>query len=93
MQPLGVVEADPVERLVFGVLVGGEAAAVDELALEGRDPCFGDRVVVGVSFRADGRGRAELVEAVGVGEAGVLGAAIGVRDQPPRAATPTIIRP
>ena len=39
MEPLVVVEADPVQRLVFGVLVGGEAAAVDELALEG---CFPD---------------------------------------------------
>jgi hypothetical protein len=36
VQSLPVVEADPVEELVLGVLEGGEAAAVDELALEGR---------------------------------------------------------
>jgi len=45
VQPFSVVEADPVERLVLGVLVAGEATPVDEFALEGRDPCFGHRVV------------------------------------------------
>jgi hypothetical protein len=44
-----VVEADPVQDLVFCVLVAGEAAAVDELCLEGRDSGFGHRVVVGVA--------------------------------------------
>jgi len=38
VQPFLVVEADPGERLMLGVLVAGEAAAVDELALEGRGP-------------------------------------------------------
>ena len=38
MQPLLVVEADPVQRLMLGVLVAGETTAVDELCLEGRDP-------------------------------------------------------
>ena len=50
MESVIVVEADPVEDLVFCVLEGGEAAAVDELALEGRDPCFGHRIVVGVAL-------------------------------------------
>lgn len=31
MEPLAVVEADPVQRLVLDVLEGREAAAVDEL--------------------------------------------------------------
>jgi hypothetical protein len=48
-----------VQDLVLGVLVAGEAAAVDELGLEGRDPGFGRRVVVGVVSRADGRCGAE----------------------------------
>jgi hypothetical protein len=33
---LCVVEADPVQDLVLGVLEAGEATLVDELALEGR---------------------------------------------------------
>src|SRR5262249_5032586 len=70
---VAVVEADPVERLVFGVLEGREAAPVDELALEGRDPGFGHRVVVGVALGADRGCGAELVEAVGGADAGVLG--------------------
>lgn len=44
MQSLLVGEADPVQELVFGVLVAGEAAAVDELRLEGCDPGLGHRV-------------------------------------------------
>jgi hypothetical protein len=44
---------------VLGVLVAGEAAAVDELGLEGRYAGFGHRVVVGVASRADGRGGTE----------------------------------
>jgi hypothetical protein len=38
VQSLLVVEADPVQRLMLGVLVAREAAPVDELCLEGRDP-------------------------------------------------------
>jgi hypothetical protein len=48
-----------VQDLVLGVLVAGEAPAVDELGLEGRDPGFGHRVVVGFASRADGRCGAE----------------------------------
>jgi transposase len=39
-----VVEADPAQDLVLGALEVREAAAVDELRLEGRDPRFGHRV-------------------------------------------------
>src|SRR5580765_6912902 len=49
VQSLLVVEADPVQRLMLGVLVAGEAAPVDELGLEGRDPRFGHRVVIGIA--------------------------------------------
>jgi hypothetical protein len=38
VQALGVVEADPAEHLVLGVLVRGEAVAADELRLEGLIP-------------------------------------------------------
>ena len=41
------------QEFVFGVLEAGEAAAIDEFALEGRGPGFGHRVVVGVAARAD----------------------------------------
>ncbi len=41
---LRVVEADSVERLVLGVFIAAEAAPVDELALEGRDPGVEHRV-------------------------------------------------
>ena len=34
VEPLVVVEADPAQGFVFGVLVAGERAAVDELVLE-----------------------------------------------------------
>jgi hypothetical protein len=40
VQSFCVVEADPVQDLVLGVLEAGEATPVDELALEGRDPPF-----------------------------------------------------
>ena len=67
---------------MLGVLVGWEAAAVDELALEARDPRLGDRVVECVSLRADRRRDPELVEAVGIGEARILRAAVAMGDQP-----------
>jgi hypothetical protein len=66
---------------VLGVLEAGEAAPVDELRLEGRDPGLGERVVVGVSPRADRGREPELVQAVGVGEARVRRPSIAVRDQ------------
>jgi hypothetical protein len=50
-----------------------EATPFDELALEGRDPGFGHRVVVGVAIGARPRGGAELVEPAGVADARVLG--------------------
>jgi hypothetical protein len=56
VQPFTVVEGDPVQDLVLGVLEGGEAARGDEFALEGRDPGFGHRIVVGIAAGAD-RGR------------------------------------
>jgi hypothetical protein len=40
VEPFVVVEADEVEDLVLELLEAREAAAVDELALEGRDPPF-----------------------------------------------------
>jgi hypothetical protein len=43
VQPVTVVEADPVEDIVFAVLEGREAASVDELDLKARDPGFGHR--------------------------------------------------
>lgn len=46
MESFIVVEADPVEDLVLCVLEGGEAAAVDELCLEGRDP----RLAIALSY-------------------------------------------
>jgi hypothetical protein len=82
VQPLLVVEADPVQDLVLGVLEAREAAPVDELRLEGRYPGLGERVVVGVPARADRGREPELVQAVGVGEARVLRAPIAVRDEP-----------
>ncbi len=45
---------------MLGVLVAGEAAAVDELALEGRDPRFGHRDIEGVASRAHRRCDLEL---------------------------------
>jgi hypothetical protein len=42
-----VIEAHPVKRLMLGVLVAREPTAVDEFALEGRNPRLGGRVVVG----------------------------------------------
>jgi hypothetical protein len=44
VQSLLVVEADPAEHVVFGVLEGRETGTVDELALEGRDSGLGHRV-------------------------------------------------
>jgi len=37
VQSLAVIEADPVQDLVLGVLEGGEASSLDELAFEGRE--------------------------------------------------------
>jgi hypothetical protein len=69
-----------VQDLVLGVLEAGEATPVDELALEGRDPGFGHRVVVGVALGADRGGGAELVAPAGVADARVLGGSTGRRN-------------
>ena len=45
VESLIVVEADEVEDLVFGLFEAREAAPVDELVLERRDPGLGERVV------------------------------------------------
>ena len=44
VQSFLVVEADPAEDLVLGVLEGREGASVDELGLEGGYPGLGHRV-------------------------------------------------
>jgi hypothetical protein len=62
-----VVPADPAERVVLRMLVGGEAAPLDELAVKAGPERLSDRVVVGVARAAD-RGSAELIQPVGVGE-------------------------
>jgi hypothetical protein len=54
VQSLFVVEADPVQDFVLGVFEAREAAPVDELALEGRDPGLGhgvDAPIVKYSLR------------------------------------------
>lgn len=49
-------------RTVLGVLEAREAAPVDQLRLERREPRFGHRIVVRVAARPDGGSSADLVD-------------------------------
>jgi hypothetical protein len=76
VQPVVVVEGEPLKRLVLSRLEAGKAPAGDQLGLEGADERFGHRVVVGAA-RAHRRLDPQLVEAVGVAQAGLLGSPVG----------------
>ena len=82
MQPLGVVDVgDEVVDAGPGVVDGLEGSGVELLGLEGLHEALGLGVVEGVARPRHADGDVVVGEALAVGEAGVLHAAVGVMDE------------